>query len=247
MRNRQPKIFVTPGVLAYNQYGTTGRYGNGGGGGSGYPWTPLPWASSQSTIFTEPWGEYASGEPSVVTAAKWTWSAATNMSILNGLNQISYASNTTPTSIIASTAAQTFNAAKGWSISFELAVALGSSSTNNLEFYGEDDGTGNVGFGVIIQSDNLDGNLNATLRAANANVGVNTVIAASGIGDNLFRLAVDKTSGKMTLFLNGTQVLQGTPGSIAATGSKKVTMLYVQSGIGNHGDIGPVTFKAFVT
>ncbi len=236
-RPRHFRLFVTPGTLRFNRFGMGNPTANFG----------VPPALSGFTmmrpLFSELWGEYSSGEPSVVAAANWTFNVATLTSITNGVNQITYPGNTT--NFIAHTAAiSPFNAGKTWELDFEFAV-LGGSTTNNFQIFAEDDGSSTVGFGVIIQADGIDGNLNATLRAAGANVGVDTVISPTFNGDNRYRLTCDGTTKQLTLFLNGTQVLQGTPASHVPTGSKDITFQYVPSASGNSGFIGPIKFKGF--
>lgn len=199
-------------------------------------------------LFRELWGEYASGEPSAVTAANWTFGGvATNSTITNGVNQISYFGNSVAFSAHNANAI-TFNAAKSWEFDFEFDVS-GGGTTNNFAVYAEDDGSQNVGFGVIIQADGIDGNLNATLRAAGANVGVATVINPSYTGDNKYRLfcAGGSMNKQLTLFLNGVQVLQGNPVGHVPTGSKNITIAYTPSAAGNAGFIGPLSFKGSKT
>lgn len=70
MRNQRPKTFVTPGVLAYNQYGPAGRFGGNGGGYPLRPWQP-PGPTLPALRWAEPWTEYAAGQFSVTAATNW--------------------------------------------------------------------------------------------------------------------------------------------------------------------------------
>lgn len=187
-------------------------------------WSPL---GKFATLFTEPWGEYSSGELSVAAAANWTFSGVTNDSITNGVNAISVPrTQSLANSYRLFHTLTQINTAKNWEIDFNWLCTTDNSTQDqhNLSIYFEDDGTATVGYGVILQLSGAGGNTQPILvgfRKANTTIGPTFQNIPMGLGD--FRLTCDAT--KTLTLLQGTTVLYSVASGGTTTGSKAITII----------------------
>jgi hypothetical protein len=209
---RRFKLFVTPGSLRFGRFG----------GSSILP--PIQAWPSMRTIFSERWGEYASGDPATVAAANWTFSGATNDLITNGTNQIVIPRpQTIANSWNANTAALSINAGKAWELDINLACTLTGQGNDqhNFIFLFEDDGTGTIGQGVTFQFDGSGGSPLASLYAAGAMISPGFIVVPS-FSTATYTLTC--SASKVLTLKQGSSTLITHAGH-ATTGSKKIYVL----------------------